>query len=145
MTGMVCLITGIYNAPRVPGTAGNGGRGSDDGGAWDSFFPGARYILAVAVVFFAYSTMISWSYYGERAWEYLFGARSTLVYRVIFVWFVFMGSVAALGNVLDFSDMMILGMAFPNIIGGVILSPQIKAVLEEYWKRLKSGEMVDYR
>jgi AGCS family alanine or glycine:cation symporter len=113
--------------------------------AWDSFFSGARYILAIAVVFFAYSTMISWSYYGERAWEYLFGAASTLIYRLIFVWFVFMGSVTALGNVLDFSDMMILGMAFPNIIGGLILSPQIRVVIADYWKRLKAGEIPDYR
>ena len=145
MTGLVCLITGIYNAPEFQGQQGTAVGVRMTAAAWDSFFSGARYILAVAVVFFAYSTMIAWSYYGERAWEYLFGTRSTLVYRVIFVWFVFMGSVAALGNILDFSDMMILGMAFPNIIGGVILSPKIKAVLEDYWKRLKSGEIVDYR
>ena len=99
-------------------------------------------MLAVAVLLFAYSTMISWSYYGERAWEYLFGAASTIVYRIIFVCFVFIGSVTALSNVLDFSDMMILGMAFPNIVGGVILSPRIKACLNEYWGRYKSGEMV---
>jgi AGCS family alanine or glycine:cation symporter len=145
MTGLVCLITGIYNAPEFQGAQGTAVGVRMTAAAWDSYFTGARYILAVAVVFFAYSTMISWSYYGERAWEYLFGAGSTLLYRVIFVCFVFMGSVAALGNVLDFSDMMILGMAFPNIIGGVILSPQIKAVIEDYWKRLKSGEIVDYR
>ena len=90
---------------------------------------------------FAYSTMISWSYYGERAWEYLFGVGSILVYRVTFVFFVFFGAVTALSNILDFSDMMILGMAFPNIVGGVILSPQIKACLYEYWDRYKRGEM----
>ena len=89
--------------------------------------------------------MISWSYYGERAWEYLFGARCTTVYRVIFVGFVFIGSVTALGNVLDFSDMMILGMAFPNIIGGIILSPQIKACLQDYWGRLQRGEMQRFK
>ncbi len=144
MTGLVCLITGIYNAPEFQGAQGNAVGVRMTAAAWESFFSGARYILAIAVIFFAYSTMISWSYYGERAWEYLFGAGSTLIYRVIFVWFVFMGSVTALGNVLDFSDMMILGMAFPNIIGGVILSPQIKAVLADYWQRLRSGEIVDY-
>ena len=94
---------------------------------------------------FAYSTMISWSYYGERAWEYLFGDGSTMLYRVIFVFFVFIGAVTALDNVLGFSDMMILGMAFPNILGGIILSPQIKATLEDYWDRLKSGQMKTYK
>ena len=94
---------------------------------------------------FAYSTMIAWSYYGERAWEYLFGAKSILVFRITFVCFVFIGSVTTLKSVLDFSDMMMLGMAFPNIIGLVILSPQIKATLNEYWGRLKSGQMVPYR
>jgi AGCS family alanine or glycine:cation symporter len=96
----------------------------------------------VAVMLFAYSTMISWSYYGERAWEYLFGLGSVIVYRIMFVCFVFVGSISALGNILDFSDMMILGMAFPNIIGGIILSPRIKACLNEYWGRYKRGEMV---
>ena len=89
--------------------------------------------------------MISWSYYGERAWEYLFGTSTILVYRVIFVVFVFLGAVTALTNVLNFTDMMILGMAFPNIIGGVILSPHIKATLNEYWDRLKSGQMKVYK
>jgi AGCS family alanine or glycine:cation symporter len=88
--------------------------------------------------------MISWSYYGERAWEYLFGATTTIIYRIIFVCFVFLGSVTTLSNVLDFSDMMILGMAFPNIIGGIILSPQVKAALNDYWTRLKSGQMKTY-
>jgi AGCS family alanine or glycine:cation symporter len=113
--------------------------------AFDSVIPGARYVLAVAVMLFAYSTMISWSYYGERSWEYLFGAGTIMVYRVIFVCFVFLGSVTALNNVLDFSDMMILGMAFPNIVGGVLLSPQIKATLNDYWGRLQRGEMKVYR
>ena len=113
--------------------------------AFDSVIPGARYVLAVAVFLFAFSTMISWSYYGERAWEYLFGPRTIILYRLLFVFFVFMGSVTALTNVLDFSDMMILGMAFPNIVAGVILSPQIKATLLDYWERLQSGQMKRYR
>ena len=140
MTALVCMITGVFEDPEL----------KDKGvamtaAAFDSFIPGARYVLAVAVVLFAYSTMISWSYYGERAWEYLFGDGSTIVYRVIFVCFVFIGAVTALKNVLDFSDAMILGMAFPNIIGGVLLSPQIKEVLNEYWARYRSGKMTRYK
>jgi AGCS family alanine or glycine:cation symporter len=140
MTAMVCMITGVFEDPEL----------KDKGvamtaAAFESFIPGARYVLAIAVVLFAYSTMISWSYYGERAWEYLFGDGATLIYRAIFVGFVFVGSVTALKNVLDFSDAMILGMAFPNIVGGIILSPQIKEVLNDYWARYKSGEMQRYK
>jgi AGCS family alanine or glycine:cation symporter len=140
MTALVCMITGVFEDPDL----------KDKGvamtaAAFESFIPGARYVLSIAVVLFAYSTMISWSYYGERAWEYLFGEGSTLIYRVLFVGFVFVGSVTALKNVLDFSDAMILGMAFPNIIGGVLLSPQIKEVLTEYWDRYKSGQMTRYK
>ena len=142
MTAMVCMITGVYADPQFQASQGFLVGSKMTAAAFDSFIPGARYVLAVAVLLFAYSTMISWSYYGERAWEYLFGMGSTIVYRIIFVCFVFVGAVTALSNVLDFSDMMILGMAFPNIIGGVILSPRIKECLNEYWDRYKSGEIV---
>ncbi|MBT4136409.1 MAG: alanine:cation symporter family protein [Candidatus Latescibacteria bacterium] len=139
MTALVCMITGVYNDPEF---AGKGV--SMTSAAFETFIPGASYVLSIVVILFAYSTMISWSYYGERAWEYLFGLGSILVYRIIFVCFVFIGSVTALKSVLDFSDAMILGMAFPNIICGIILSPQIKVVLNDYWARLKSGEMKRY-
>ncbi len=145
MTALVCTITGVYADPQFQAQQGFAVGVSMTAAAFDSFIPGARYALALAVLLFAYSTMISWSYYGERAWEYLFGARSTLIYRIVFVGFVFLGSVTALGNVLDFSDMMILGMAFPNIIGGIILSPRIKACLQDYWARLQRGEMQRYK
>ncbi|MEE2752965.1 MAG: alanine/glycine:cation symporter family protein [Candidatus Latescibacterota bacterium] len=140
MTALVCMITGVFDDPELK----NKGVAMT-AAAFESFVPGARYVLSIAVVLFAYSTMISWSYYGERAWEYLFGDGSILIYRTIFVGFVFVGSITALKNVLDFSDAMILGMAFPNIIGGIILSPQIKEVLNEYWDRYKSGEMKRYK
>ena len=144
MTGMVCMITGVYADPQFQAQQGFAVGVSMTAAAFDSFIPGSRYVLALAVMLFAYSTMISWSYYGERSWEYLFGARTILIYRILFVTFVFIGSVTALSNVLDFSDMMILGMAFPNIIGGVILSPKIKICIEEYWGRLQRGEMKRY-
>ena len=144
MTALVCTITGVFERPEFE-SGGSIVGVRMTAAAFDSFIPGARYVLAVAVLFFAYSTMISWSYYGERAWEYLFGNASVLIYRLIFVFFVFLGSVTALGNVIGFSDMMILGMAFPNIIGGIILSPQIKACLQDYWGRLQRGEMKRYK
>ena len=142
MTAMVCMLTGVYADPQFQGfLVGT----SMTAAAFDSFIPGSRYVLAVAVLLFAYSTMVSWSYYGERAWEYLFGGGSILIFRIVFVCFVFIGSVTTLSNVLDFSDMMILGMAFPNIIGVIILSPQIRNCLEDYWKRLQGGEFKLYK
>ncbi len=97
-------------------------------------------LLAVAVVLFAYSTMISWSYYGERCWSYLFGDRASMAYRIIFLVFVVLGSVVSATNVLDFGDLMILGMAFPNIIGLVLLSGGVARDLKAYWQKYTSGE-----
>ena len=102
-----------------------------------SWFP---YVLAVAVVLFAFSTIISWSYYGERCWENLFGARSIVVYRLIYVTCVFVGAIVNLGAVLDFSDMMILSMAFPNVLGVALLAPKVKRDLKDYWRRYKANE-----
>ena len=102
-----------------------------------SWFPN---VLAVAVLLFAYSTMISWSYYGERAWTSLFGQKSSIVYKIIFLFFTYIGTVATLGAVIDFSDLMILSMAFPNILGLYILSGEVKIDLKEYMRKLKANE-----
>ena len=140
MTGLVCLLTGVYADPALVD------KGAEmTARAFASVIPGSGVVLALVISMFAYSTMISWSYYGERSWEYLFGERSLLAYRLLFVAFVFLGAVSRLANVIDFSDMMVLGMAFPNIIGGVLLSPRIKERLQEYWDRLRRGEMKRYK
>jgi len=98
--------------------------------------PWFPYILSIAVFLFAFSTMISWSYYGERCWAYLFGDGSSFVYKLLFLLFTFLGSVITATNVLDFSDLMILGMAFPNILGLIILSGSVKNDLNKYKKKL---------
>ena len=100
-----------------------------------------RYILFFAVVLFAYSTCISWSYYGERCWVQLFGARSSIVYKLLFLLFTFLGSIVTRGNVLAFSDLMILGMSFPNLLGVFLLSNIVKRELDKYWGKYKSGEL----
>jgi AGCS family alanine or glycine:cation symporter len=139
MTAMVILITGAWN--NEVWVVKNGLEGAAlTARAFEeelSWFP---YILAMAVVLFAYSTIISWSYYGERSWERLFGARTTIIYKVLCIVFVFVGAVANLGSVLSFSDMMILTMAFPNILGVILLAPKIKRDLDVYWRRYKAGE-----
>ncbi len=73
-----------------------------------SWFP---YILSICIILFAFSTMISWCYYGERAWGYLFGLRSVILFRLFFVFCVFVGAVVTLGTVILFADAMLLSMA----------------------------------
>src|SRR5690554_914620 len=105
-----------------------------------SWFPA---VLALAIFLFAFSTMISWSYYGMRAWTYLFGKskQTETVYKVLFLFFVVLGSSISLGTVLDFSDMMILAMAVPNMIGLYLLSGEVRRDMKDYLKRLKNGEL----
>ena len=140
MTAMVVLITDAYIAPELVEES-NGSAvtlfafGQTSVGDW---FP---WILSVSIVLFAFSTMISWCYYGERAWGYLIGLKSVIVFRLIFVACVFVGAVASLGPVIDFADAMLLTMALPNIIGGVILAKLVKRELKAYWARYKAGEI----
>ena len=109
-----------------------------------SWFP---YVLALAVVLFAFSTMISWSYYGLKAWTYLFGEGKTkeLVFKVIFCLFVVIGAAAQLGSVIDFSDAMIFAMAVVNITALYILMPIVKRELNSYMSRLRSGEITKFK
>ncbi|QDG54977.1 alanine:cation symporter family protein [Persicimonas caeni] len=141
MTGIVIVITGVYAQQDTIGLAGisltSKAFGSEIG-----FFP---YVLSGAVVLFAFSTMISWSYYGERCWTTLFGASQSMPYRIIFLLFIVLGSISSLGNVLDFSDLMLLSMAFPNILGAVILSGKVGDRLEKYWASYKKGEFETYK
>ena len=102
--------------------------------AFDSVLPGFRYVLTVAIVLFAFSTMISWSYYGLQSWKYLFG-RSTaadLTYKVLFCIVVVIGAAISLGSVIDFSDAMIFAMVFPNMIGLFLLFPKVRQELKRY-------------
>lgn len=108
-----------------------------------SWFP---YVLAVAVILFAFSTMISWSYYGLKAWTYLFGEGKTteLIFKLIFCFFIIVGSAAQLGAVIDFSDAMIFAMAVVNITALYFLMPIVKREMNSYFARLKSGEIVKH-
>ena len=99
------------------------------------------YVLFAAVVLFALSTCISWSYYGERCFVQLFGTRSSIVYKALFVTFTFLGSIITATKVLDFSDLMIFGMAIPNLLGVFLLSGVVKRALDDYWGRYRSGEL----
>lgn len=115
--------------------------------AFSTVFPWFKYVLIIAIMLFAFSTMISWSYYGLKSWTYLFGISkaSEIAYKVLFLLFIVVGSASSLGAVLDFSDMMILGMAFPNILGLYFLSGEVRADLMKYYNDLKTGVIKAYK
>jgi len=105
-----------------------------------SWFP---YVLAIAVVLFAFSTMISWSYYGVKAWTYLFGEgrRRELAFNTMFCVFVIIGAAMNLGAVIDFADAAIFAMALINIAGLYVLMPVVKEEMNSYLDRLQRGEI----
>ena len=113
--------------------------------AFSSAFPFFKYILALAVILFAFSTMISWSYYGLKAWTFLFGEGTEPTFKVIFCIFVVIGAAASLGPVIDFSDAAIFAMAVVNIIGLYFLMSVVKEEMRSYQSRLKSGEIKKFK
>ena len=137
MTALVLIFTGMHEV-------GGGMQGveltADAFGSVISWFPA---VLALAVFLFAFSTMVSWSYYGMRSWTYLFGQskKSEFIYKILFLLFVVVGASVSLGAVLSFSDMMILAMSFPNIIGLYIMSSEVRGDMKAYWLKLKNGEL----
>jgi alanine or glycine:cation symporter, AGCS family len=145
MTALVIVITGAYSNPEYASMVANDQGAALTSAAMKSVLPGFQYVLAVAVILFAFSTMISWSYYGERCWAYLFGDKSSMVYRIIFVVFVYLGAITSASNILNFGDLMIFGMVLPNIIGVVLLSGKVKRHFKEYWAMHKNGELKTYK
>ena len=107
--------------------------------AFDSVLPGFSYVLTIAIILFAFSTMISWSYYGLQSWKYLFGRgkAADLSYKVLFLAFVVIGASATLDAVIKFSDAMILALVFPNMIGLVLLFPRVQDEMKRYTKAVK--------
>lgn len=101
--------------------------------AFEAAIPGSSYALAIAIVLFAFSTIISWFYYGSQSWAYLFGRskRAELVYKIIFLIFCILGAAVTLEAVIKFSDAMILALVFPNMIGLLFLYPKVKEELDE--------------
>ncbi|MBI9034998.1 MAG: alanine:cation symporter family protein [Bacteroidales bacterium] len=149
MTALVLIFTGFHdNSMGLQGA-------QLTSAAFESVFTWFPYILVVAIFLFAFSTMISWSYYGLKGFDYLFGSLfekvfghrkyMKLTYQIIFLTCIVVGASSELGAVLDFSDMMILSMAFPNIIGLLILAPEVKQDLNEYLFKVKTGVIKRYK
>ena len=138
MTALVLILTGSVSAA-------NGDMSQADAvlltsGAFESQISWFPYVLTLAVVMFAFSTMISWSYYGHQAWTFLFGRskRAEYIYKTIFCLFVIIGAAASLGSVIDFSDAMIFAMMVPNMIGLFILAPKAKEELKRFKMAIKA-------
>ena len=108
--------------------------------AFDHAIPGASYVLVIAVTLFAFSTILSWSYYGLQAWKYLFGRGkiSDFTYKAIFLVFTILGAAITLDAVIKFSDAMILALVFPNMIGLFFLFGKVKDELRTYMGLIKT-------
>lgn len=139
MTALVIIITNFDNNILDYGVPINEGV-EITAVAFDTVIPHFSIVLTIAVILFAVSTMISWSYYGLQGWIFLFGRGKTveLVYKTIFCIFIWIGSVISLGSVIDFSDAMIFAMVVPNIIGVIILTPIIRKELKRYMSAIRT-------
>jgi AGCS family alanine or glycine:cation symporter len=106
--------------------------------AFDSVIPGFSYVLTIAIILFAFSTMISWSYYGLQSWKYLFGKgkAADTAYKILFLIFIVIGAAATLDAVIKFSDAMILALVFPNMIGLFFLFPKVRDEMKRYLKAI---------
>lgn len=133
-TALVIIATGSHLEP-----------GLNDGAAlttraFASQIPFFKYILTLSVLLFAFSTIISWSYYGLKAWTYLFGHTrlADLSFKLLFCLFIIIGAAANLNSVTDFSDAMIFAMAIPNIVGLVVLAPKVQTELDRYLAKINA-------
>ena len=138
MTALVLVITGNVAAENA--SLNDAQAILLTSGAFESVISWFPYVLTIAVVLFAFSTMISWSYYGFQGWAYLFGRTKKMeyAYKILFLIFVVIGSAASLGSVIGFSDAMIFAMMVPNMIGLVLLAPKVKEELNKYMLAIKT-------
>ena len=134
MTALTILVTGSYLEPSLTGKGA-----LITAHAFATLHPSMPVFLTVASAVFAYSTIISWSYYGERCVEYLLGHRGITPFRILFVTTACLGPSLRLTHVINFSDLTFLSMAFPNILGMAILSKKVKQALVQYQSDFQIG------
>ncbi|MFD0799397.1 alanine/glycine:cation symporter family protein [Maribacter chungangensis] len=157
-TVIICTMTALViimfneNGAFIYGDVVNGLALMDDGTrlggvnitsrAFDTAIPGSSYALVIAVILFAFSTILSWSFYGLQAWKFLFGRSKTsdLTFKIVFLLFTILGAAVTLDAVIKFSEAMLLALVFPNMIGLFFLFPKVKQELTKYLNliRLKS-------
>lgn len=137
MTALVIVVSGAWGEARPEGLAG----AALSAYAFEQAIGGAgAWVVGFGLVFFAYSTIIAWSYYGDRSAEYLFGERAVLPYRMVYTVLVVVGAYVPLRLVWNFADIANILMAVPNLLSLVLLAGLTKKMSEEYFGRLKAGE-----
>jgi len=125
MTGLVLILTGAWS---------NGQTGAElTTTAFQAGMSGGAYVVTIGIILFAYSTILGWCYYGEKSIEYLFGVKSVLPYRIVFVCFVGVGAIAKLSLVWNISDTLNGLMALPNLLGLILLTPVIVSETKKYF------------
>ena len=149
-TIIICTITAlVIGTAQVadPSFAGDAKGVAMTSAAFEREFSWFPIPLAFAALLFAFSTMISWSYYGLKGWTYLFGesTASQLNYKIIFCVFVVLGSIVQLGPILDISDALVFLICVPNILGLYFFAPIVKKEMQSYFARIDSGEIKKYK
>lgn len=150
MTALVILTAGGLNGGVFNVLTGEIAEGYTDatlvGGAFNSVFSwggiGQKFI-AIAMFLFAFTTVLGWSHYGSKAWEYLFGAKTTYIFRIIHVCTVIFGAVLTSSLAWDISDTFNGLMMIPNLIGVLALSPLVVKITKNYLRRVKGGEDIE--
>ena len=159
-TVVICTMTALVIVITNYGAAAGGGaewafNGLNDNSvaqiditsrAFESVLGWFPVVLSIAVILFALSTMVSWSYYGLKCWTYLFGESRTneIIYKIIFCVFVVIGSAISAQAVFDFGDAMIFAMCFPNVLGLYLLMPNVRRALGDYLTRVRNGQIKRY-
>ena len=135
ITGLLITVTGVYHDSSLEGVVMTSR-------AFETVFPWFPVVLSLCVVLFAFSTIITWSYYGESAFCYLFGEKNIRVFHLLYCGATFFGGIATLNLVVKLSDLFMLSMGIPNLISLYILSSELKRDLDSYFDRLRTGQFV---
>lgn len=125
MTGLVLILTGLWSSGQTGAELTTS--------AFAAGMPGGQYVVTVGIILFAYSTMLGWCYYGEKSIEYLFGVKSIMPYRIVFITLIGVGAIAKLSFVWNLSDTLNGLMAVPNLIGLLLLTPVIVSETKKYF------------
>lgn len=148
LTGLVCLLSACIVVSS--GVYLNSAKGVVNGiemtsNAFESIFPGFKYILSIVVILFALTTVISWAYYGQKAWNYIVGEgkKRTFLYQLFFLTFTVIGSVMNVKTIINLTDSMMLGMAVPNCLALYIMAKELKLDLIKYCKKYEVGTKIN--
>lgn len=144
ITALTILTSGVYNMEQYLTDTANGievvSGTALTSNAFTSVIPFGGQFVAIGIMLFAFSTLLGWSYYGERAIEYLFGLKAIRVYKIVFIAVIYLGCVASLNLVWDIADTLNGFMAVPNLIAVTLLSGEVIAMTKEYIAKVKSGK-----